>query len=128
MLKAAGHKYIAAGYSNGMAAIFNLTTTNTLLESKDENGVCELLPFRVIQAHNHAVTGVSLYHLNEGRRWLLTTSLDKTVKYWDLENPIAPISNFLKSVTTDAAWMTHWICTLQTYDDYLGKMTLLKLN
>lgn len=57
LLQAREHKYIAAGYSNGMVAVFDLSYTGTLLLSTDENGVQELMPFRIVHAHNHAVTG-----------------------------------------------------------------------
>ncbi|KAF5286787.1 hypothetical protein FQR65_LT02205 [Abscondita terminalis] len=128
--RAKRHSYIAAGYSNGMVALFDLNSTSPLLkvysDKADDN---TLLPYQILPAHHHAVTALYLYHLNGGRRWLMTASLDRTIKYWDLENPLVSISNFTKYIVTDGVWLNHWISTVHTYEDCCGGgLTLTSIN
>ncbi|KAK5646406.1 hypothetical protein RI129_004870 [Pyrocoelia pectoralis] len=63
---------------------------------------------------------LNLFHLNDGKRWVMSGSLDRSIKYWDLDNPTVPISNFTKYIVTDGVWLNHWLSTVHTYDDSCG--------
>ncbi|KAI4465697.1 rna polymerase iii transcription initiation factor complex subunit [Holotrichia oblita] len=105
--KAAGHSYIAVGYSNGVISIFNINTESVLLKT-NINGVNVLHPIITFKAHNASVTALVLYHLDDGKRWLISGSLDRDVKLWDLKNISEPISTLKKAIVTDAIWSMHW--------------------
>ncbi|XP_018329237.1 uncharacterized protein LOC108739711 isoform X2 [Agrilus planipennis] len=116
--KARGHRFLAVGYSNGMAAIFDLCTTSELLKNSNQSDSVEVIrPIQNLKAHSFAITGIALFHLNDGRRWLMTASLDRACKFWDLENPFAPICEYKKFLLTDAIWLTNWLCSVVGPDD-----------
>lgn len=55
-----------------------------------------------------------------GERFLATGSIDRSYKFWDLENLTTPQIYMQKSVIADGAWMTHWPCAVLSFDDALG--------
>ncbi|KAF5289007.1 hypothetical protein FQA39_LY03886 [Lamprigera yunnana] len=118
--KAKGHQFLAAGYANGVIGIFELTTQSPLLVFDNDQDIRTVIPYQIIPAHRHAVTALHLYHLNDGRRWLMSGSIDRNIKYWDLDNPAVPISSFTKLIVTDGAWLNHWLTSLHTFDDCCG--------
>ncbi|KAK9702326.1 hypothetical protein QE152_g30043 [Popillia japonica] len=72
--KAAGHSYIAVGYSNGVISIFKINTESVLLKT-NVDGVTVLHPIMSFKAHDAGVTALVLYHLDDGKRWLISGSL-----------------------------------------------------
>lgn len=115
--KASGHRYLAVGYTNGMVAIFDLKTTSKILRRVDEQGINTLLPFKSFQAHFHYISALVLYHLNEGCRWLLTGSCDKSVSLWDLQDTSAPLTSYKRNIVNDGIWMSNWLCHVMVYDE-----------
>ncbi|KAL3282869.1 hypothetical protein HHI36_006028 [Cryptolaemus montrouzieri] len=115
--KAAGHKYVAVGYTNGMVAMFNISTESKILRKKDEVGIDTLVPYKSFQAHCHYISAISLYHLNDGCRWLLTGSYDRAVSLWDLNETSSPIQSVKRNIVNDAIWMNNWLCHVIAYDE-----------
>uniref|UniRef100_A0A1B6EAV2 C2H2-type domain-containing protein n=1 Tax=Clastoptera arizonana TaxID=38151 RepID=A0A1B6EAV2_9HEMI len=107
-------RVIAAGFSNGMVAVWDLNTSSSLLRSDDT-----LYPYCIFQAHNSAVTGIS-FGPGEEVRYMCTSSHDRTIKFWDLQNTDYPISVNQKGSATDTAWMANWLCSVSTHDSIYG--------
>ncbi|KAK9888369.1 hypothetical protein WA026_000622 [Henosepilachna vigintioctopunctata] len=114
--KAPGHKYLAAGYTNGMVAIFYLSSTSEVLRKNDSN-IDTLIPYKTFQAHYHHISTITLHHLNDGCRWLLTGSYDRAVSLWDLNETSAPVQTIKRNIVNDAIWMTNWLCHVIAYDE-----------
>lgn len=47
----------------------------------------------------------------------MTGSIDRSIKYWDLENPVVPLTNFIKIIVTDGVWLSHWLSNVICFDD-----------
>ncbi|XP_057337770.1 uncharacterized protein LOC130675891 [Microplitis mediator] len=113
-----GHDTVAAGFSNGYVAIWDLLSKSSLLVMKNENTI-SINAFQHFYGHGHAVTYVGIVPVS-GKNYLATSSLDRCSKVWDLEDPHCPIDNVKKGAGTNGAWMTHWPNIYTSYDDALG--------
>ncbi|KRT83313.1 hypothetical protein AMK59_4494, partial [Oryctes borbonicus] len=60
-----------------------------------------------------------LHHLENGKRWLVSGSLDKEIKLWDLKNVSEPISNVKKWIVTDAVWSMHWHTAVFSFNHFM---------
>ncbi|XP_026824168.1 general transcription factor 3C polypeptide 2 isoform X2 [Ooceraea biroi] len=116
--KERGHNIIAAGFTNGYIALWNLTSTSPFVLNVQEN-TKYLNAFKHFFAHHNPVTMVAIvpYH---GSRYLASASTDRTYKFWDLEDTSAPQNCTKKGIITDGVWMTHWPCAVLSFDDALG--------
>lgn len=80
---AKGHAILAAGYSNGQVAIWNLATLSPLLIQRDQSGTATIHPMHTIFAHQDYISGIEL-HVADGQHFLATSSLDRRVKFYNL--------------------------------------------
>lgn len=55
-----------------------------------------------------------------GSRYLVSGSLDRTYKFWDLEDTNIPQNCVKKGIIVDGKWMTNWPCAVLSFDDALG--------
>lgn len=67
-----------------------------------------------------------MYHLDDGKRWLISGSLDRDVKLWDLKNISDPISTLKKAIVMDAIWSMHWHNAIYSFNQsiYISKKTV----
>ncbi|XP_014470419.1 PREDICTED: uncharacterized protein LOC106742201 isoform X2 [Dinoponera quadriceps] len=116
--KERGHDIIAAGYTNGYIALWDLTTTSPLLLNvrKDTRFIDA---FQHFSAHHNAVSMVALVPYHE-KRYLASASVDRSYKFWDLEETSMPQNHLQRGIIVDGAWMTHWPCSVISSDDALG--------
>lgn len=56
----------------------------------------------------------------DGSRYLASASIDRSYKFWDLEDTSAPQNCTKKGIIMDGAWMTHWPCAVLSFDDAVG--------
>ncbi|KAG7213536.1 hypothetical protein KM043_002796 [Ampulex compressa] len=116
--KESGHNIIAAGFSNGCIALWDLTVKSPLSMEK-RNNTWFINAFHHFHAHGNSISMVALVPYN-GERFLASASTDRTYKFWDLEKPNIPITSAIKGIIVDGAWMTHWPCAVVSFDDGLG--------
>ncbi|XP_044752037.1 uncharacterized protein LOC123311962 [Coccinella septempunctata] len=114
--KASGHRYLAVGYSNGEVAMYDLWSESGLLRYKTDDNIDVLTPYTVLEAHSHSVTAIALHHSHDGCKWLMTGSLDRTVRTWDLKEKRC-VRTLKANIVNDAVWMTHWMCHIIGYDE-----------
>ncbi|XP_045472452.1 general transcription factor 3C polypeptide 2-like isoform X2 [Harmonia axyridis] len=114
--KAAGHKYLAVGYSNGQVAMYNLWSFSKVLRHKTNCSTDVLTPYTVLEAHCHSITAIALHHSHGGCRWLLTGSYDRTVRTWNVETKQC-VRVLKGNIVNDAVWMTNWMCYIVGYDE-----------
>lgn len=116
--KTNGHNILAAGFSNGYVALWDLNLKSSLLASNRGNTI-HLDAFRHFYAHGNAVMHVEIIPFG-GQRYLATVGMDREAKTWDLEDISSPLDGFKKGVTVNAAWISHWPALITSYDDALG--------
>lgn len=107
-----GHKFIIAGFANGIVALWDLQTKSPLLLRKDGH-----YPVWSFYAHSSVVTAVSLSPHHSDARFIATASTDRTVKLWDRQDLAVPISWSKRSRVTDIKWRRHWPGVLVCVED-----------
>ncbi|XP_072757038.1 uncharacterized protein [Anoplolepis gracilipes] len=113
-----GHNIIAAGFTNGYIALWDLTTTCPMLLNVRKNTKL-INAFQHFFAHHHRVSMVALVPYGKSR-FLASGSTDRTYKFWDLEDTSAPRQCAKKGIILDGTWMTHWPGSVTSFDDALG--------
>ncbi|XP_023017912.2 uncharacterized protein [Leptinotarsa decemlineata] len=114
--KASGHRHVAVGYTDGMVALYDLQTTSPFLRLRLDEDTDVIYPCKIIQAHSHYISVLSLIHLDGGTKYLLTGSFDRSVKLWDLPITHAITTN-VKKIVTDGHWLTNWVSYVITSDE-----------
>ncbi|XP_066155127.1 uncharacterized protein [Euwallacea fornicatus] len=116
--KVRGHKYVAVGYSSGLLAIYNLSSTNLFdrgARSEIYTTLQTVFPYLTFQAHYSCITGLSLLHYGDGNRYCFSTSFDKQSIYWDLFKQAKIFSQ--RKHATEGMWLTNWPVALQPEDE-----------
>ncbi|KAK0084162.1 hypothetical protein PV325_007501 [Microctonus aethiopoides] len=113
-----GHDTIAAGFTNGYVGLWDLTCKSPLLVTKN-NATLIITCYRHFYAHGQAVTGITIIPL-KGKRYLATTSIDRSSKFWDLEDVSNCVSVVKKGVSVNSTWISHWPNIYSSYDNVLG--------
>lgn len=67
----------------GMIFIWLISSTATILANKTKEEQIVISPYLIFNAHGTPVTSVSFSDL-PGSRFLVSSSTDKTLKFWDL--------------------------------------------
>lgn len=116
--KEKGHNVLAAGFSNGYIALWNLTTQSPFLKKKQGN-ITILNSFRHFYAHHHAVSMISMIPYG-GKRFLASAGIDRYYKVWDLEQINCLDCMPTKGFTVDGSWLNNWPCSILGYDDALS--------
>lgn len=107
------HGLVAAGYSNGMVALWDLLTLAPLLWDSQRQ---TLKPFQCFQAHLTVVSALSFNPEYDGR-FFMTGSHDRGIKFWDMDDLSAPMTHHRRGYVTDGVWLNLWISSITSYDD-----------
>ncbi|XP_021918407.1 uncharacterized protein LOC110829207 isoform X4 [Zootermopsis nevadensis] len=113
--KGKGHRIIAGSFTNGMVAVWDMSTESPLLIKRTGKS-CTMYPYHSFQAHIGVVSAIALIPQDDGR-YLMTGSFDRSTKYWDLEDTSAPITVKKRGSVTDGVWLTHWVSAVNSFDD-----------
>ena len=112
--RGAGHRHLAAGYSSGLVAVWDLATTSSLLRTSPTT----LLPHLTWAAHCGSVTGVSFRpDAAERPRFLVSGGSDRHYRFWDLQDPGAPVQEVKRGLVTAVEWLPGWAAATVAYDD-----------
>ena len=117
-----GHNVLAAGYSNGVVAVWNLAAKSTLLCGTKE-GIRTLLPVhRILHSSSSCITALDL-HYSSGTRFLVVCNADRRLKVYDLRcglyQPLESLSTIVRSRMPALRWMLHFPVLVIAYDDAL---------
>nr|XP_033329711.1 uncharacterized protein LOC117222223 [Megalopta genalis] len=112
------HNTIAAGFSNGYIALWDLTCDSPVSMQKRQNTYL-INAFQHFFAHGNAISMIALVPYNEAR-FLASGSIDRMYKFWNLDDVSTPQSSTQKGIIVDGVWMTHWPCSVISFDDALG--------
>lgn len=113
-----GHNILAAGFSNGYIALWNLGTKSPFLR-KQQGNTTIINSFRYFFAHHHSVSMISMIPYGE-KRFLVSAGIDRYYKVWDLEQTNCVECMTTRGFTVDGAWINNWPCSVLGYDDALG--------
>lgn len=113
-----GHNIIAAGFTNGYIALWDLTSTCPMLVNMRKNTKL-INTFQHFFAHHNTISMIALVPYGKSR-FLASGSTDRSYKFWDLEDTSTPRHSTKKGIILDGAWMTHWPCSVMSFDDALG--------
>nr|XP_049465459.1 uncharacterized protein LOC120955022 isoform X2 [Anopheles coluzzii] len=116
------HNVLAAGYSNGVVAVWNLAAKSTLLCGTKE-GIRTLLPVhRILHSSSSCITALDL-HYSSGTRFLVVCNADRRLKVYDLRcglyQPLESLSTIVRSRMPALRWMLHFPVLVIAYDDAL---------
>uniref|UniRef100_A0A182MYI6 C2H2-type domain-containing protein n=1 Tax=Anopheles dirus TaxID=7168 RepID=A0A182MYI6_9DIPT len=117
-----GHCVLAAGYSNGVVAVWNLGSTSGLL-CGTKNGIRTLLPVhKLLHSSSSCITALDL-HYGFGSRFLVVCNADRRMKVYDLRcgqyQPLETCSMVMRSRITSMRWLLHFPVLVYSYDDAL---------
>ncbi|XP_078665593.1 uncharacterized protein LOC144907992 isoform X1 [Branchiostoma floridae x Branchiostoma belcheri] len=103
-----GHRRLAAGFFDGTVSMWDLQTESPLLRlaapTVPNNRV--LNNYLMFSSHDWAVTSVVWSETNS--RFLATGSLDRQIKFWDLQSPISPIQQIRWTAVRTLVWPLHF--------------------
>ncbi|XP_052891514.1 uncharacterized protein LOC128299551 [Anopheles moucheti] len=117
-----GHNVLAAGYSNGVVAVWNLAATSPLLCGK-KHGIRTLLPVhKILHSSSGCITAMDL-HYSTGSRYLVVCNADRRMKVYDLRSslyqPQESLSMVMRSRVSSIRWLLHFPVLVIAYDDAL---------
>uniref|UniRef100_A0A182JNZ2 Uncharacterized protein n=1 Tax=Anopheles christyi TaxID=43041 RepID=A0A182JNZ2_9DIPT len=117
-----GHNVLAAGYSNGVVAVWNLAAQSPLLCGTKE-GIRTLLPVhRILHSSSSSITALDL-HYSTGTRFLVVCNADRRLKMYDLRcglyQPLESLSTIVRSRMPALRWLLHFPVLVIAYDDAL---------
>uniref|UniRef100_A0A182Y1U3 Uncharacterized protein n=1 Tax=Anopheles stephensi TaxID=30069 RepID=A0A182Y1U3_ANOST len=117
-----GHNVLAAGYSNGVVAVWNLSAQSSLL-CGTKHGIRTLLPVhKVLHSSSSCITALDL-HYSSGTRFLVVCNADRRLKVYDLGSglyqPSETLSMVVRSRISAVRWMLHFPVLVIAYDDAL---------
>ncbi|XP_053683322.1 uncharacterized protein LOC128733625 [Sabethes cyaneus] len=116
--RAQKHSVIAAGYSNGAIAVWNLDSKSPLLKGTKE-GTPVSFPIHRIYIPDSCITAIDL-HYTENSRYLLVCNADRKIQIYDLHTGYLPVevcSLNARSKVTAACWNTHFPVIVLAFDD-----------
>ncbi|GIY05915.1 hypothetical protein CEXT_355231 [Caerostris extrusa] len=93
---------IAAGFGNGTICIWMLKPSANIMASYVDKCLT-VQPYMIFQAGGTPVTSISFAPLKECR-WLVSSSLDKTLKFFDLHDPCMPFCSLKRGVARNCEW------------------------
>ncbi|XP_066583458.1 uncharacterized protein [Prorops nasuta] len=112
------HNILAAGFSNGYIALWDLATESPLLNEKRQNTIF-MIPYKHFYAHAHAISMLTIIPHSKNR-FIASGSIDRLYKVWDVEDINIPQECVKKGIISNGEWMTHWSCAMISFDDALG--------
>lgn len=119
-----GHTTICAGYTNGMVAVWNLRNLNSMyMCRRHDDGSRSLRPQRVFQPKQKCITILAIHADHTSTpRWLLVGGLDRTVCFYDLNDPFASKMSMtsFKSRLIAGTWPMYWPHYICLYDSAMG--------
>ncbi|XP_033100681.1 uncharacterized protein LOC117104116 isoform X2 [Anneissia japonica] len=111
------HNQIAAGFSNGLIAIWNLTTSSPLLKEDSKHGT-SLYPIQTFLAHGNQVSGLSWCPTDPN--FFASVGYDHKILFWNLKNVAQPLFVREKHQPLACRWTIHTKGIVVSHDTMTG--------
>ncbi|XP_041951618.1 general transcription factor 3C polypeptide 2 [Alosa sapidissima] len=108
------HNLVAAGFYNGMVALWDLTTKSSLLRVRAPSRSPAIYPFHSFLAHDDLVRSVSWCRASGDH--IVTAGDDRMTKMWDLQKTHTPLCAFKRYLATEVVWPLHWSGALMSQE------------
>ncbi|PFX15738.1 General transcription factor 3C polypeptide 2 [Stylophora pistillata] len=116
------HEKIAAGFSDGSVAIWNLLTESPLLKETDNDGKAfRLAPFLHIPANSSVIKDLAWCH--ECPDYLVTGGYDRMYKVWNLRSPLIPVAVIKRGIPHEIHWPYGFANVISCEDDAFQTLT-----
>ncbi|XP_060770165.1 general transcription factor 3C polypeptide 2 isoform X2 [Neoarius graeffei] len=100
------HNILAAGFSDGLVALWNLSTKSPLLRVRSMDRSLSLYPYHCFLAHDDTVRRLSWCRASS--ELMVTVGDDRMVKLWNLAKTCAPLKAIKRFLPTDVSWPLFW--------------------
>ncbi|KAI7799988.1 general transcription factor 3C polypeptide 2 [Triplophysa rosa] len=100
------HNLLAAGFSDGVVALWDLCSKSSLLKVRSPDGGLVLYPYHCFFAHNEIVR--TLCWCRASTTMLVTVGDDRMAKVWDLKKTHTPLLSVKRCLTTEVYWPLFW--------------------
>ncbi|XP_031437212.1 general transcription factor 3C polypeptide 2 isoform X2 [Clupea harengus] len=108
------HNLLAAGFYDGMVALWDLSTKSSLLRVRAPGKSPSIHPFHSFLAHDDVVRSVSWCRASGDH--MVTAGDDRMTKMWDLQRTHTPLCAFKRFLTTEAIWPLRWSGVLMSQE------------
>ncbi|XP_030628070.1 general transcription factor 3C polypeptide 2 [Chanos chanos] len=100
------HNILAAGFYDGMVALWDLTTKSLLQRVRALDQGVTLFPYHCFIAHDNLVR--SLSWCKASGDLLVTAGEDRTAKIWNVKKSHAPLTETRRYMPTEVEWPLLW--------------------
>ncbi|XP_055041525.2 general transcription factor 3C polypeptide 2 [Misgurnus anguillicaudatus] len=100
------HNLLAAGFYDGVVALWDLSSKSSLLKVKSPDGGLLLYPYHCFLAHDESVR--SLCWCRASSNLLVTVGDDRMAKMWDLRKTHAPLLSVKRCLNPEVYWPLIW--------------------
>ena len=108
-----GHRFLAACFSSGLAAVWELGASSSLLTTSQGT-----LPVSSWMAHQSSATSISFSASETTQpRFIVTGGTDRTFRFWDLRDTCVPIQEVKRGMVTSISWLPGHTTAAVCHDD-----------
>ncbi|XP_026473764.1 uncharacterized protein LOC113377606 isoform X2 [Ctenocephalides felis] len=123
--KEKGHNIIAAGFSSGFVAFWNLSTESPLLKHEYADMLC-FHPNLIFKAHYTVISALVVFPYMDAC-YCFTASMDRSMQYWRTDTRSGSVDAFplnghfgKTNCITAAGTNIHWMAALVALDEAFG--------
>ncbi|KAM9496467.1 general transcription factor 3C polypeptide 2 isoform 1-T2 [Clarias gariepinus] len=100
------HNILAAGFCDGMVALWDLSTKSPLLKVRSTNRSVSLYPYHCFLAHDNTIRRLSWCRASS--ELMVTVGDDRMVKMWNVNKTDTPLKTVKRFLPTDVSWPVMW--------------------
>ncbi|XP_017349715.1 general transcription factor 3C polypeptide 2 [Ictalurus punctatus] len=100
------HNILAAGFCDGMVALWDLNTKSSLLRVRSPDRSISLYPYHCFLAHENTIRCLSWCRASS--ELMVTVGDDRMIKLWNLTKTCTPLKAIKRFLHTDVSWPIFW--------------------
>ncbi|XP_062858056.1 general transcription factor 3C polypeptide 2 isoform X2 [Trichomycterus rosablanca] len=100
------HNILAAGFSDGMVALWDLSTKSPLQRVRSPDKGLSLYPYHCFIAHDNTIRSLSWCRASS--ELMVTVGDDRMAKLWNLTKTYSPLKAIKRFLPTEVSWPVFW--------------------